>query len=280
MTPTGSVPTWQHLRVGQQTQGARQAKLAEETVSWPGSSVRPGGGDADPDATLLCSRAAGRGGLDFPLRRLTAIQDGRSWRRDTCRPDHDRRSDQPTERCRLRVQQPAARRAGSCLPSPEVPERPATVGDTAATLLCATGWYQGVAFPDVASPSSRLRFDLVCQRLLGPPRGRRQAKGGRAVVAARRRGTDGPFWSARHSVASCDLCILIDQPVGCPKLIVAAVDRRRRQGAGDPRARTPARGAAPPRKGTGIRRRDPGAEAQQRLGLCRWWDDGHGEPLH
>jgi hypothetical protein len=43
--------------------------------------VRLGGGDADPDPTLACSRAAGRGGL-FPLRRLTAIRDGRSWRRD------------------------------------------------------------------------------------------------------------------------------------------------------------------------------------------------------
>jgi hypothetical protein len=61
----------------------RQAKLAEETVSWPGSPVRPGGGDADQDATLLYSQAADRGGLDSPLRRLTAISGGRSWRRDT-----------------------------------------------------------------------------------------------------------------------------------------------------------------------------------------------------
>jgi hypothetical protein len=47
----------------------------EETVRWPGSSARPGGGDADPDPTLACSRAAHRGGLDLPLRRLTAIRD-------------------------------------------------------------------------------------------------------------------------------------------------------------------------------------------------------------
>jgi hypothetical protein len=51
-------------------------------VRWPGSSARPGGGDADPDPTLACSRAAHRGGLDVPLRRLTAIRDGPSWRRD------------------------------------------------------------------------------------------------------------------------------------------------------------------------------------------------------
>jgi len=41
-----------------------------------------GGGDADPDPTLACSRAAHRGGLDVPLRRLTTIPDRRSWRRD------------------------------------------------------------------------------------------------------------------------------------------------------------------------------------------------------
>ena len=82
MAPTGGVPTWQHRRVGQQTQGA-PGQTGNGTVRWPGSSARPGGGDADRDATLLCSRAAGRGGLDFPLRRLTAIRDGRSWRRDT-----------------------------------------------------------------------------------------------------------------------------------------------------------------------------------------------------
>jgi hypothetical protein len=52
-------------------------------VSWPASSVRPGGGDADRDPTLACSRAADRGGLDISLRRLTAIRDGHSWRHDT-----------------------------------------------------------------------------------------------------------------------------------------------------------------------------------------------------
>ena len=70
---------------------ARQAKLAEETVGWPGSSARPGGGDADQDPTLACSRAAHRGGLDFPLRRLTAIRDGPSWRRD-CSPARPRQT--------------------------------------------------------------------------------------------------------------------------------------------------------------------------------------------
>jgi hypothetical protein len=57
--------------------------VGEETVSWPGSSVGPGGGDADQDASLPCSQAADCGGLDFPLRRLTAIRGGRPWRRDT-----------------------------------------------------------------------------------------------------------------------------------------------------------------------------------------------------
>jgi hypothetical protein len=60
---------------------ARQAKLAEETVRWPRYVGSTGGGDADPDPTLACSRAGPRGGLS-PLRRLTTIQDGRSWRRD------------------------------------------------------------------------------------------------------------------------------------------------------------------------------------------------------
>jgi hypothetical protein len=82
MAPPGGVPTWQHRRVGQQPQGTpgqtgtRDSALAR----FVGST---GGGDADPDPTLACSRAAGRGGLDFPLRRLTAIRDRRSWRRDT-----------------------------------------------------------------------------------------------------------------------------------------------------------------------------------------------------
>ena len=83
---------------------APQAKLAKEIVCWPGLSVRPGGGDADPDPTLACSQAAHRGGLCFRLRRLTAIQDGSSWRRDLLAgPDHDRRSNQPMERCRGRA---------------------------------------------------------------------------------------------------------------------------------------------------------------------------------
>jgi hypothetical protein len=82
MAPPGGVPTWQHRRVGQQTQGP-PGQTGRETVRWPGSSARPRGGDADPDPTLACSRAADYGGLDFPLRRLTTIRDGPSWRRDT-----------------------------------------------------------------------------------------------------------------------------------------------------------------------------------------------------
>jgi hypothetical protein len=82
LAPTGRRPTLQHRRVGQQTQGA-PGQTGRERVSWPGSSVRPGGGDADRDTTRPCSQAADCGGLDFPLRRLTAIRDGRSWRRDT-----------------------------------------------------------------------------------------------------------------------------------------------------------------------------------------------------
>lgn len=78
----GGGPTCQHRGVDQQTQGARPT-WQKETVRWPGVSVRPGGGDAYPAATLECSRAAGGGGLDFPLRRLTAIHDRRSWRRGT-----------------------------------------------------------------------------------------------------------------------------------------------------------------------------------------------------
>jgi hypothetical protein len=81
MAPPGDLPTWQHRRVGQQTQGA-PGQTGRETVGWPGLSVRPGGGDAHPDPTLACSRAAHRGGLNARLRRLTAIRDGRSWRRD------------------------------------------------------------------------------------------------------------------------------------------------------------------------------------------------------
>ncbi len=52
-------------------------------MRWPGFVGSTGGGDADPDPALACSRAAHRCGLDVPLRRLTAIRDGRSWRRDT-----------------------------------------------------------------------------------------------------------------------------------------------------------------------------------------------------
>jgi hypothetical protein len=82
MAPPGGVPTWQHLRVGQQTQGP-PGQTGTRDSALASLSARPGGGDADPDTTLACSRAAPSGGLDFPLRRLTAIRDGRSWRRDT-----------------------------------------------------------------------------------------------------------------------------------------------------------------------------------------------------
>src|SRR4029450_6195017 len=75
MAPTVGFASWQHRRVGQQTQGA-PGQTGRETVGWPGLSARPGGGDADPDPTLACGRAAHRGGLDFPLRRLTTIPDG------------------------------------------------------------------------------------------------------------------------------------------------------------------------------------------------------------
>ena len=79
---------------------ARQAKLAEETMRWPGFVGSTGGGDADPDPTLACSRAAHRGGLDFPLRRLTTIpRRTLVAARHARQPDHDRRPDQPTEHC-------------------------------------------------------------------------------------------------------------------------------------------------------------------------------------
>jgi hypothetical protein len=82
MAPPGGVPTWQHRRVGQQTQGppGQTGKRDSALARFVGST---GGGDADPDPTLACSRAADYGGLDFPLRRLTTIRDGPSWRRDT-----------------------------------------------------------------------------------------------------------------------------------------------------------------------------------------------------
>jgi hypothetical protein len=80
---------------------ARQAKTGirdSVLARYVGST---GGGDADPDPTLACSRAAHRGGLDSPLRRLMTIPDGTLVAaRHPRRPDHDRRSDQPTERCR------------------------------------------------------------------------------------------------------------------------------------------------------------------------------------
>jgi hypothetical protein len=47
--PLPAVPWGGKLCASASRHKARQAKLAEETVRWPGSSVRPGGGDADPD---------------------------------------------------------------------------------------------------------------------------------------------------------------------------------------------------------------------------------------
>jgi hypothetical protein len=80
MAPGGGVPTWQHRRVGQQTPGlpGRTGTRDRALARTVGST---GGGDADPDTILACSWGRHRGGL-FPLRRLTAIQHGRSWRRD------------------------------------------------------------------------------------------------------------------------------------------------------------------------------------------------------
>src|SRR4029434_4654347 len=56
----------------------RPAATSHARPHWPRDSAlartvsATGGGDADPDPTLACSRAARRGGLDLPLRRLTA----------------------------------------------------------------------------------------------------------------------------------------------------------------------------------------------------------------
>ena len=82
MAPSPDPSQGGSIGVSASSHKARQAELAQETVRWPGRSARPGGGDADPDPTLAWSRAAHRGGL-LPLRRLTAIRDGPSWRRDT-----------------------------------------------------------------------------------------------------------------------------------------------------------------------------------------------------
>jgi hypothetical protein len=81
MAPTAGFASWQHRRVGQQTHGppGQTGKRDSVLAGYVGAT---GGGDADPDPTLACSRAAPSGGLDFPLRRLTTIPDGRSWRRD------------------------------------------------------------------------------------------------------------------------------------------------------------------------------------------------------
>ena len=75
-----------------------------------GSSARPGGGDADRDPTLACSR-----GRRLRRPRLpTPSADGYPrWTlvaaRHARQPDH-RGSDQPAERCRLRIQQRSAGR--------------------------------------------------------------------------------------------------------------------------------------------------------------------------
>jgi hypothetical protein len=81
MAPGGVVPTWQHRRVGQQTHGP-PGQTGKRDSALARTIGATGGGDADPDPTLACSRAAHRGGLDSPLRRLTTIPDGPSWRRD------------------------------------------------------------------------------------------------------------------------------------------------------------------------------------------------------
>jgi hypothetical protein len=96
MAPTGAPSAWQHrARRPADTRRARPNWERDRGLARTVGSNR--GGDADPDPTLACSRAAHRGGR-FPLRRLTTIQDGPSWRATRSRPDHDRGSDQPTER--------------------------------------------------------------------------------------------------------------------------------------------------------------------------------------
>src|SRR5512133_3427810 len=81
MAPIGAPSAWQHLaRRPADTRRARPNWERDRGLARTVGSNR--GGDADPDPTLACSRAAHRGGLDSPLRRLTTIPDGPSWRRD------------------------------------------------------------------------------------------------------------------------------------------------------------------------------------------------------
>ena len=82
---------------------ARQAKLAQETVRWPGSSARP---EEAMRIQIPPWPVAGRpprrprcpapSADDHPRPTLVAARPARQ-------PDHDRGSDQPTERCRLRA---------------------------------------------------------------------------------------------------------------------------------------------------------------------------------
>jgi hypothetical protein len=81
----------------------------------PGSSARPRGGEADPDPTLACSRAAPSGGR-FPLRRLTAIRDGRSWRRDPLAGPTT--TEDPISRRSIRVRTLGRAGQQGCIPPP------------------------------------------------------------------------------------------------------------------------------------------------------------------
>ena len=95
---------------------ARQAKLAEGTVRWPVRRLDREEAMRIEIPPWLVAGAADYGGLDFPLRRLTAIRDGHSWRRDT--PASPTTEDPISRRsgvvCASSSVQPAVGRAMSC----------------------------------------------------------------------------------------------------------------------------------------------------------------------